>query len=152
MKMIKNKFNKYCSLALGCLLFSSCEDFLDTTDYLNKNDSNFPQTEKDINSLLTGVYGSMASNVETGTFQIGSWISDDQFGGGGMTDMMQHGFTTLLKSSENMTERPWTNMYAGIYNVNKLLETIDKVIFKNESDKNIVLGEAYFMRAYFYIV
>lgn len=150
MKMLKNKINKYCVLLLGCLAFSSCEDFLDTTDYLNKNDSNFPQTEQDVNSLLAGVYGSMATNVETGTFQIGSWISDDQFGGGGMTDMMQHGFTTLLKSSENMAERPWSNMYAGIYNVNKLFETIDKVEFKNESDKNVILGEAHFMRAYFY--
>lgn len=152
MKMIKNKFNKYCVLTLGCFLlgFSGCEDFLDTTDYLNKNDSNFPQTEEDISSLLTGVYGSMASNVELGTFQIGSWISDDQFGGGGMTDMMQHGFTTLLKSSDNMVDRPWSNIYAGIYNVNKLLETIDKVPFENEPDKNTILGEAHFMRAYFY--
>jgi hypothetical protein len=150
MKFI-DKLNKYILVACGLVCFSSCEDFLDTTDYLNKNDSNFPQTEEDVSSLLSGVYGSMASNVEYGTFQIGSWISDEQFGGGGMNDMAQHGFTTLLKSSENMAERPWGNIYSGIYNVNKLFETIDKVEFQNESDKNMILGEAHFMRAFFYI-
>lgn len=150
MKFI-DKLNKYILVACGLVCFSSCEDFLDTTDYLNKNDSNFPQTEEDVSSLLSGVYGSMASNVEYGTFQIGSWISDEQFGGGGMNDMAQHGFTTLLKSSENMAERPWGNIYSGIYNVNKLFETINKVEFQNESDKNMILGEAHFMRAFFYI-
>lgn len=150
MKFI-DKLNKYVIIACGLFCFCSCEDFLDTTDYLNKNDGNFPQSESDINSLLTGVYGSMASNIEFGSFLIGTYVSDDQFSGGGMNDMLSHGFSTLMKTSEDMAIRPWSNLYTGVYNVNKLFETIDKVEFKNETDKKTILGEAHFMRAFFYI-
>lgn len=150
MKDIRKQIGKIALAVLGCLALSSCEDFLGTTDYLNKNDSNFPKTEADMTSMLTGVYGSMARNVEVGTFQIGSWTSDDQFGGGGMTDVRNHGLTTLLKSSDNMIDGTWANLYSGIYNVNMLLEAIDKVEFGNATDRSTLEGEAYFMRAFFY--
>ena len=150
MEKIKKYIGKIGLVALVCCTMSSCENFLDTTDFTNKNDSNFPRTEADLNTLLTGIYGTMASNVEVGTFQIGSWTSDDQFGGGGMTDMRNHGLTTLLKSTDNMIDNSWSNLYSGIYNTNKLLEIVDDVEFKNESDRSRVKGEAYFMRAFFY--
>lgn len=34
----------------------SCDDFLDTKDYTNKNDQNFPLTEKDANMSLASCY------------------------------------------------------------------------------------------------
>lgn len=150
MKELRKYIGKIALTVSACLALSSCESFLDTTDYLNKNDGNFPQTEADMTSMLTGIYGSMATNVEVGTFQIGSWTSDDQFGGGGMTDLRNHGLTTLLKSTENMIGGTWSNLYSGIYNTNKLLEAIDKVEFESESTRSTIKGEAYFMRAFFY--
>ncbi len=151
MNALKNITNLSIGIIVcGCLALSSCEDFLDTTDYLNKNDSNFPKTEEDLSSLLTGLYGTMIRNSTGGTFLLGGYSSDEQFGGGGTVDMLNHGITTMLKTSENMLSGNWSNLYSGIYNANKLLEVIDVVEFQNETERTTIKGEAHFMRAYFY--
>lgn len=131
--------------------FSGCEDMLDTKDYLNKNDQNFPASESDLQTSLAGVYQSMAQNQESSTMFISDIISDDRFGGGGPNDRHVAAMDRMKKSTDNMYSNSWKLCYQGIFRANKILESIDKVTnFSSEAAKNQILGEVYFMRAYFY--
>ena len=47
------------------LLFTGCEDFLDTQNYKEKDDSNFPVTEEDAEQMVTGVYSTMATAMRS---------------------------------------------------------------------------------------
>ena len=128
----------------------SCDDFLDTKDYTNKNDQNFPLTEKDANMSLASCYHVMASCQEFSSYYIGDILSDDRFGGGGPNDFNQQAWDQMKKSTENMQQQTWIRLYQGVFRTNKLLEAIDQIIFETETSKNTLKGETYFMRAYFY--
>lgn len=132
------------------LLVISCDDFLDTKDYTNKNDQNFPLSEKDANMSLSSCYHVMASLQEFSSYYISDMLSDDRFAGGGPNDFNQQAWDQMKKSSENMQQQTWIRLYQGIFRANKLLEAIDQVVFSSETAKNTVIGETYFMRAYFY--
>lgn len=130
--------------------FVSCDDFLDTVDYTNKNDQNFPLTEKDALLALASCYHVMATCQEHSSYFHGDVTSDDRLGGGGPNDRIQHACDKLLKFDEIMYDDNWKRHYTGIYRANKLLEAINKIKFSTETAKNTILGETYFMRAYFY--
>lgn len=130
---------------------SGCENLLETKDYLNKNNENFPATESDLQASLGAIYQSMAKNQEWSTFMVSDIISDDRFAGGGANDIHVHGMDQMKKPSDNWFSSSWANDYEGIFRANKILESIDKVTkFTSETSKNQVLAEAYFMRAFFY--
>lgn len=128
----------------------SCDGFLDTKDYTNKNDQNFPLTEKDANMSLASCYHVMASLQEFSSYYVGDMLSDDRFGGGGPNDFNQQAWDQMKKSTENMQEQTWIRLYQGVFRANKLLETMGQIVFETETAKNTVMGETYFMRAYFY--
>ncbi|MFW6369670.1 MAG: RagB/SusD family nutrient uptake outer membrane protein [Bacteroidota bacterium] len=141
---------KYLIIIFVFLLNSSCEDYLDTTDYLKKSDQNFPQTKEDMEQLLTGVYYSLSKVNIGSTYYIGNLASDDQFGSGAANDAMAHGADRWKAANPNMAADIWQYYFQGIYRTNKILETIDNVEFMDSKEKDIIEGEAYFLRAFFY--
>lgn len=141
---------KYFISILISMSLISCDDFLDTKDYLNKNDQNFPLTEEDAGMALSSCYHVMASCQEFSSYYYGDVTSDDRFGGGGPNDFAQQAVDQFKKSTENMFQQVWIRHYQGIYRANKLLEAIDQIAFETETTKNTLLGETYFMRAYFF--
>jgi len=148
-KNIYNNMKRLVLFVFVALTLTSCEKFLDTTNYLSKDDSNFPQTAADLQALLTSVYADM--QIQISSINDGNFLSDDQFCGGGPTDYLALATDGLTKSDDNMYLGDWTTCYQGIYNANKVIEGCDKVDFSSDTtDKNTILGEAYFMRAYMY--
>lgn len=141
---------KYIIIIIVLISAISCDDLLDVKDYTNKNDQNFPLTEEDANMSLASCYHVMATLQEFSTYYIGDILSDDRFGGGGPNDFNAQAWDQMKKSGENMQQESWKRSYQGIYRANKLLEAIDQVSFVSEISKNTIIGESYFMRAYFY--
>jgi hypothetical protein len=142
---------KYLVPIFMAFAIAGCEDFLDTKDLMNKNEDNFPETEKDCEAALAAVYNSMALNQEASTYFIGEFISDDRFAGGGANDFHVHAWEELTAWNENQHLDAWSNLYQGIFRANKLIEGIDNVLeFSSEENRNTVMAEALFMRAYFY--
>ena len=140
---------KYIFLSIAILLtLVGCENFLDTKDLLNKNDQNFPEKEEDLQSSLAAIYQCMPAE-QWGVFFYSTIVSDDVFGGGGPDDFNSVANDRLKKSNENMMTSVWTNYYKGIFRANKLLENIDNVDKVSPATKQQVLGEAYYMRAWF---
>lgn len=141
---------KYIYILMIFVSLAGCDNMLDTSDRLNKNDINFPASEDDLQSSLIAVYQPMAQANEFGTFHAGIFASDEVFAGGGTADYQAIAVDKHMKSNENMQSSIWANYYTGIYRANKLLENMEKV--KNISDevKKQITGEVFYMRAWYY--
>ena len=147
--------NIYIYCILFVTAFISCEDFLDTTDYLRKNSSNFPQSQEDYNNALTGVYAVLTSvNAQDDSpFLQSTILGDEAFGNGGPGDVGWQSLNRLLKDKENSRAGCWSFNYQGIYRCNSILDAFEQnpnISFSSEEDKNQLLGEVYAMRAYYY--
>lgn len=141
---------KYIFIFLCLLVTMSCEDFLETDDLLNKNDTNFPVKEEDLTASIAAIYQPMARE-QWGAFYNGLLASDEAFAGGnGPNDPKSFAIDQLKKNDENMLLPTWTNYYQGIFRANKLLENIDNVEDASETVVNKTIAEAYFMRAWYY--
>ena len=141
---------KYILIIFGLLVTMSCEDFLDTNDLLNKNDTNFPTKEEDLHASIAAIYQPMARE-QWGVFFNGILASDEAFAGGnGPNDPKSFAIDQLKKNDENMLLPTWTNYYRGIFRVNKLLENIGNVKDASQSVVDKTIAEALFMRSWYY--
>lgn len=136
------------------ILFSGCEDFLDTESYTKKNTSNFPSSQEDAEQMITGIYSSMNElirNPEQHPFFIYELAGDDRFGGGSTSNMGAQSLDRLLNPTMSFMEDLWRTRYAGIFRANNAIETMDNVKQWNTSGKREqLLAEAHFLRAFFY--
>ncbi len=143
---------KYISILIVLFLIGSCSDFLDTEPLTSKVNTNFYQSHEDVNQALLGIY----SVINPGTshlhsFFISELLSDDRFAGGGGVDAAVHAISEFKNFSNDMYLYPWQQNYRGIFRANMLLESFDQVTnWVSETQKNKYLGEAHFMRAYYY--
>lgn len=146
---------KYILLYLLAITMVSCEDFLDTTDYVRKNNENFPKTQEELNNALTGVYSVLTSvaSQDDSPYLSSTILGDEAFGNGGPGDLNWQGINRLLKSGENERANSWSANYTGIYRCNSILQAVEQnpnISFSSEGDRNQLIGEVYAMRAYYY--
>lgn len=147
MKLIK-KFGHILFLT-GFLLssFSCSDDFIDVTSE-DTSSENFFQTEDDYQSALIGAYDLLQSSYIN--VMLGEIASNNTLAGGESAidvpgiqeiDDMRH-------TPQNANLRDvWSWMFAGVNRANFLLEFKDNIDFPNKPN---VLGQATFLRAYYY--
>ena len=142
---------KYISaLMLGSLLLAGCEKYLDTVSYTESNTSNFPASETDAKQLVTGIYSVLnqaAYEPSAHSFIANLTMSDECFGGGGQDDYEIQAYDHLLYFEPNAQLDYWEPFYAGITRANLAIANLDKV--EDETLRNQLFGEAYFLRSYF---
>lgn len=145
----------YICLALFAFLLSSCENFLDTENLTQKDTSNYPESPEDAIDLLTGVYNAvrLMEMDENGAcaFITSEVLSDDRFAGGGPDDMDWAYIEQFKCNNYNLYRNTWVNAYRGIFRANMLLETIGNVKWADESLRNNIEGQAYFLRGYAFL-
>ncbi len=72
-------------------------------------------------------------------------------GGGGSNDTKMQSLDMMLYTDENINEVFWKERYKGVFRANSFLENVDRCSgFKDENEKNQLIGEALFLRAFFY--
>lgn len=133
------------------LLFTGCEDFLDTQNYKEKDDSNFPVTEEDAEQMVTGVYSTMATAMRSPAshfYMVSEQASEECFGGGGLNDKQAQANDHLLIYDENPYAGFWSARYTGINRANNAITALNNM--EDGEVKNQKLGECYFLRSYFY--
>lgn len=144
----------YTALAISVVLFSSCEDALDTKSYTTADTSNYPQKLTHAQQILAGVYNNLnvaQGNPATTFFMYSNLASDDMLGGGGDTDYSVQAEDLLCSNGSNMNEQFWKDRYSGINRANNAIATIPNCQgFSSDNQKNQMLGEAYFLRAFYY--
>lgn len=144
----------YISIILTALLFTSCgEEFLETKNLYEKLDVDFYKTPQDITEALTASYSTLAINAGNNNLMLmANLMSDDCFGGGGEADNLFHDLDRFEQvAGEDQWLPAWQSLYQGIFRVNMIISKFDQADYKNEDEKNQALGEAHFLRGYFYL-
>lgn len=134
------------------LLFNACgEDFFDQKNLFEKDLDNYYANEKDVDEALIGAYSCLALDEGIGhPILIANIKSDDCFAGGGTNDIEGNAIDQFQNPKEDIFLAVYNRTYQGIFRVNTLLENFDNAVIENETVKKQKLGEAHFLRAYFY--
>ena len=143
----------YFAAVAVCASLVSCESFLDTTNYWSKTTEDFPANQADAEQILTGIYNnlnvSIGNNVHQNHFLWSLAASDDCLGGGGANDQAMQAHDLLLNFGANLYEGFYKDRYTGIARANVAIETFANCGL-DEATLNQYLGEAYFLRAWYY--
>ena len=139
-------------ITLFALSFSACSDFLNEDLQGTYSNATFYKTEAHALLAIAGVYNS-ASFVSTDNdlWVFGDVASDDAMKGGLAGDQSDIQFIDEFSYSRNngALEKMWKHYYEGISRANYLLYYGPGIDMDVEL-KNRILGEAKFLRAYFY--
>ena len=139
-------------VSLGLFVMAGCSDFLNEELKGSYTTENFYKTEQHAQLAITGVYN-IAAFVSTNNalWVFGDVASDDAIKGGNPGDQSDVEFIDQFAYSRNngMLEKIWVHYYEGITRANYLL------YYGNNIDMDAalrarILGEAKFLRAYFY--
>lgn len=147
-------------LAISIIFIAtSCSDYLDTENLYGKSLESFYKTPTDINEAMAGVYNAIYTNNVHSEEQIAANLMDNMIlGGGGPDDKSAKWVDNFEDPAEDTYRDMWVQSYNGIARANAIIEKTDKSDFtaffksKEEADKfkKQTIGEALFMRAFFY--
>jgi hypothetical protein len=136
------------------VLLTGCESFLNTDNLTQKNTSNYPKTVVDAQQVVAGIYNNLSyvNQNPGGSFLFVAQVaSDDRFGGGGVNDRLFQAEDLMLSSAVNQNEQFWKDRYVGIFRANIAIETLGNCTgYASDDQKNQMIGEAYFLRAFYY--
>ncbi|OUN77605.1 RagB/SusD family nutrient uptake outer membrane protein [Bacteroides sp. An51A] len=136
------------AIALGGV--TSCT--LDAINYVEKTPENFPITSTDASQALAGIYQNLSqvcANPQMSFFYLSTLASDDNLGGGGTNDKLMQAMDLLLNYQNDMTHQFWTDRYQGINRANALLSGVENMQLE-DAERQQVIGEAKFLRGFFY--
>ncbi len=145
-------------LIITVLLIQACEQYVDTS--LPSNQINTPDVFEDIatvKSALSSIYTNLraSSIMSGGTLGMGlnlGVFTDDlecyypQTNNTGIYDL----YTNNLLASNNAVAKFWASSYNHIYTINLFIESLTKSEKITTDQKQVFLGEAYFLRALYY--
>ena len=131
--------------------FSACDDYLDIRPDDRITGETFWTTQEDATLALNGIYSILRERQVFGygggfdactpnAYQWAHWEGQH----------MQVGDGSIFSGSKGIVEDRWKNCYRGIYRVNYFLENVDKIPVFNQAEKELMLGEVYFLRGVFY--
>ena len=115
--------------------------------------SEFPKTDGDIEAVLAGVYQNLNTthaNPQCSFLYAACLASDDQLGGGGTNDKLMQAEDLLCNYNADMTNQFYADRYAGIARANTLLNVLENAENMAEDVKKKGIGEAKFLRAFYY--
>lgn len=144
---------KYISTLVLCLLLvigTSCEDYLEKSPNGALTATNFYKSEADATAAVNAAYTILSD------FWIGKAgfekdiISDDAVKGQGVDLAALTNFDNLnFIATDGVVSSLWGTYYKGIYNCNAVLDNVPGISM-NQAVKDRILGEAYFLRSYYY--
>lgn len=154
MKIIVKKNICQSVLGIALLLFNtSCEDFLEETDQSNFTQDTYFTQPKHAESIVNAAYADLRSTTGGG-FGGAPWMMLEFATGLANTDLGQAQNSINIRNLSNNSDNTyggtyWTSSYRGIANANLAIKNIPTITM-DESQKTKFLGEARFLRAYYY--
>ncbi|MGN6492890.1 MAG: RagB/SusD family nutrient uptake outer membrane protein [Agriterribacter sp.] len=152
--MKKNIHQYLLYMVLGTsLLCTGCSKFLDETDPSNFSTSSYFTKPEHAKSSVNAIYASMRDPLGSG-FGGGAWTMVEFATGLAGTDLGQAVNSYFVKDLTNTADNGygltiWTAYYRGIANANTSIKYIPGINM-DETQKTRLLGEAYFLRAWYY--
>lgn len=142
----------YYFLLSGCLLFLSCNDILDKDPLGILDAGSFFQSADDAEQAINAAYQSLMFNNENNNFYwaFAEVTSDEAIAGGdgSRAGIVELDFFSYTPRTQEFNDY-WKVNYNGISQCNAIIEQVPPIEM-NEALKNRILGEAHFLRAYYY--
>lgn len=149
------------TLAAGLILLSGCNNFLDLKPQGQENSENYLNTKEGAIRAVNGIYdllGQSEGKAPDGRwlahhheFFFGSMITDDTEKGSKPSDMPD--LISLIEwtidPSSALSDAFWIHGFWGVSRSNYVLKNLPASPI-DETLKNRLMGEAYFMRGYYY--
>ena len=145
---------KYFVIPIVSLLLCSCEDFLSLSPETSINTQSFYKSQNDIETALVGAYSTLRPIFNVDLNYIGDLATDN-------AEIQLHNVESthvqideISFTAENgVISGYWSNLYTLSARANTVLNRVEGINF-DETAKNSVRGQAYFLRAlaYFYLV
>ncbi len=150
----------YITIFASLVLASGCsEDYLDTDNLYGKSLETFYSTPQDIKEAMAGVYNAIYTvNVHSNESMAANLMSDLMLGGGGPDDKSAKWVDNFEDPAEDTYRDAWVQCYNGISRASAIIEKTAEADFSTYFDspeeaqnfKDQAIGEALFMRAFFY--
>lgn len=139
-------------LIITLLIIGCKESFLDTENLTSKSSENFPGSPAEAEQALAGTYTILPPVVAgfPGIMFNAEAMSDDRFGGGGQNDRPPQAISYFRTTDVNLMSPVWSQYYQGIFRANSLLKSIHLPKWESPEQRQKVVGEASFLRAFFY--
>lgn len=142
------------TVLLLSLVMTACqESLLDVENENTISSGNFWKTEDDIEKGLIAVYnmfyrqGTWTRNIYTQM----NGMADDGVSYAGWTELNE--YSKFIFTNYNFSEtntKMWREHYVAISRANQVLDNIDNVTFSSEDHKNDLVGQAKWLRAFYY--
>ena len=133
------------------LSFASCSiDDVQNVGELSTTD--FPVTKEDGEAVLAGVYQNLnqvCADPQMSFLYYAQLASDDMLGGGGVNDKLMQAEDLLCNYNADMTNTFYEARYKGINRANTLIDALPNTAME-EATKNSLMGQAKFLRAFYY--
>ncbi|MEL7160309.1 MAG: RagB/SusD family nutrient uptake outer membrane protein [Bacteroidota bacterium] len=143
----------YCGL-LGLLSLTACgADYLDEAEvFRDLEASTFYQTQDDAVLAVNAAYSPLQyqAGFRRYPYLLDYMSGDLNITSGGRQLTAYPGFQ-FNAASQHLVPRKWTAMYTGISRANVVLDRVPDIDFTDNDLKERVLGEAHFLRAFYYI-
>lgn len=150
----------YITFFAGLVLASGCsQDLLDTDNLYGKSLETFYSTPQDIEEAMAGVYNAIYTpNVHSDEAVAANLMSDMMLGGGGPDDKSAKWVDNFEDPAEDTYRDLWVQSYNGIVRATGIIEKTAEADFSRyfaspeeaQAFKDQAIGEALFMRAYYY--
>lgn len=132
---------------------SACEDFLSQTDPASFTMDNYFTEPEHAESAVNSIYADLRS-VRGGGFGGATWSMLEFATGLADTELGQATNSLIIRDLQNDSDNAygetyWWSHYRGIANANVAIANIPDIQM-DETEKNRLLGEARFLRAYYY--
>jgi starch-binding outer membrane protein, SusD/RagB family len=152
MKNIK-LYMRIFSLGILMILMAGCMDFLDETDKSNFTLDNYFTRPEHATSVVNSIYQDLRPITESG-FGGGAWMMVEFATGLADTELGQAVNSLFVRDLVNNSDNGygqtiWTSYYRGIANANLAVSKIPDITM-DETLKKRLMGQAKFMRAYYY--
>lgn len=137
--------------AVATMGLASCD--IDNVENMGEfSTENFPASEEDGAATLAGVYenlNAVNANPQESFLYYAQLASDDALGGGGTNDKLMQAMDLICNYNSNMTNDYYVQRYQGINRANTLIQALPNTSM-SEDIKNQYMGEALFLRAFYY--
>ncbi len=142
----------YSTLLALMLSFSSCgDDILERENLYQLDESSYYSNPQQIEEALNAVYGALPTEHGfSSEILVAELMSDDRFAGGGPEDINAQGLDEFSLTKDGLFDNLWAEAYKGIFRANMLILHFDQAEFEDQEQHDQLLGEAHFLRAYFY--
>jgi hypothetical protein len=137
------------------LLFVGCkQDFLNLQPITSGTTDEFYNTQNDMLNADNAIY-SVLQTTNASDYMVGDLTTGDSAPGAGtcatgICDFNFYDVQPTVTASSGVLNARWTALYKGVSRANIVLNRIDGVKFTDPVLKARIIGEAKFLRAYFY--